>query len=102
MGQQAVEELQVGNAKVSQGVVVDTDTATEPAEGVVVGAEVVKVASAADALQGGVQPQGDEQGRVGGWPAGMPLNGLDAVEQEGKVDALDELPDEARLVVVPE
>ena len=102
VGEQSVEELQVLDAEVGQGVVIDADAAAEPAEGVVVGAEVVQGAGTADALQRGAQPQRREDTRVGGRASGMPFDGADAGVQVGQVDALDETPDDARLVVVGE
>jgi hypothetical protein len=52
MGQQVVEEVQVADAEVGEGVVVDGDAAGKPAEGVVVGAEPGEGAGGADALKG--------------------------------------------------
>jgi hypothetical protein len=54
--QQVVEELQVADAEIGEGVVIDGDAATDPAEAVVVGTQIVEGAGAADALDGGVQP----------------------------------------------
>jgi hypothetical protein len=102
VGEQVVEELQVLDAEVGQRVVVDADAAAPPAEGVVVRAEVIQGAGTADALQRGVQPQGSEDARVGGRASGMPGNGADAGVQVGQVEALDETPDDTRLVVVGE
>ncbi len=56
VGEQAVQEFEGIDPEVGQGVIVDADAAAQPAEGVVVGAEVVQGAGAADTLQGGVQP----------------------------------------------
>src|SRR5262249_6761011 len=97
--QEPVEEIDVSGTEVGQGVVVDGDAARDPAEGVVVDAQPGQGAGRADALQGSVQPQGDEDARVGGRRPGVPFDGADAVVQGGEVQAPDEVPDEACLVV---
>jgi hypothetical protein len=99
VGQRAAEELGVGHAEVGEGVVVDGHAARPPAEGVVVGAQVVQGAGRADALQGGVQPQADADARVEGGVARPAQARADAVIEGGQVQADAEVPDEAGLVV---
>src|SRR5262249_27631984 len=100
VGQESVEEIDVAGAEVGQGGGIDGDAADEPAEGVVVLTQPGQGACGADAFEGGVQPQGDEDARVGGWCAGVSLDGADAVVQGGEVESLDEVPDETGLVVI--
>lgn len=83
MGQQVIEELQVADAEVRQAVIVDRDAAADPAEGVVVRAEVVQGAGAAAALDGGQQPQGDGDVRIARGPAGVAVDGAKGGPQGG-------------------
>jgi hypothetical protein len=99
VGQQPIEQIEVTDAEVGQGVVVDGDAAAQPAEGVVVGAQPGQGAGTADALQGGVQPQGDAQARVDGGPAGASLAGADRDGEGLEVQPQAEVPDDAGLVV---
>jgi hypothetical protein len=99
MRQHVVEQAQVADPEVRQGVVIDRDAAAEPAEAVVVRTQPVEGAGAADASDGGEQPQGDQDAGVGGRPAGAAVDGADGVEQRGEVEPLDEVPDGAGVVV---
>ena len=99
VGEQAIEELQVINAEVGQGVVIDEDAAAQPVEGVMLDAQEVEGAGTADAFEGGVQPQGGQKGRVDGGPPWATRDGADLVVQGGQVDSLDKVPNHARLVV---
>src|SRR5262249_33675428 len=99
VGQQPIEQVEGTDAEVGQGVVVDGDAAAQPAEGVVVAAQPGQGAGGADALQGGVQPQGDAQARVDGGAAGATFAGADRVEKRLEVQPQAEVPDEAGLVV---
>ena len=84
---------------IGEGVVVDGDAADQPAEGVVVAAEPGQGAGGADALEGGVQPQGDADPRVDGGVARAALAGADASRKGAEVQAQAEVPDDAGLVV---
>ena len=86
-------------AEVGQGVVVDRDVAEDPAIGVVVAAELVELAGAADAVDGGVEPQRHEDLGVDAGPAGIAGDRLDGVVQGAEVQALDEIPDDPRGVI---
>ena len=99
VGQQPVEHVDVADAEVGEGVVVDGDAAAEPAEGVVVAAQPGQGAGGADALQGGVQPQGDAQARVDGGAAGAAFAGADRLVKGFEVQPQAEVPDDAGLVV---
>jgi hypothetical protein len=54
VGEQFIQEIKVRNAKVSQGVIVDLNSATEPAEAGVIGAQPGHRPSTADALNSGI------------------------------------------------
>jgi hypothetical protein len=54
MGEQFIQKIEVRNAKVSQGVIVDLNTPTEPAEAVVMRAQPGHLPGAADALNRGI------------------------------------------------
>ena len=99
MGEQGVEEVEVPDADVGEGVVVDGHAAAQPAEGVVLGTEGGELASGADALQGGEQPQGDGQSGVEGGASGPAFAGADGVEEGLQVEPAAEVPDDAGLVV---
>src|SRR5262249_46392114 len=99
VGQEPVEEVEVGGAEVGEGVVVDADPSGEPSEGVVLGAQPGQGACAADALEGGVQPQRDADPGVDGGVPGKADAGAYPPEQGGEVEAGAEVPDEPRLVV---
>ena len=62
----------IGDAEVGEGVVVDGHVADDPPEGVVVRAQPVQRAGAADALDGGVEPDGAEDLGVDGGRPGPP------------------------------
>src|SRR5262249_59440855 len=70
-----------------------------PSEGVVVGAQPGQGTSAADGLEGGVQPQRDADLGVDGGASGPADARADGVVQGRQVEATAEGPDEARLVV---
>ena len=82
-------------AEVGEGVVVGGHVADDPLEGGVVPAEPVELPGAADALDGGVEPQRHEDLGVDGGAPGPPLDGLDAVVQGVEVEPLDVVPDDA-------
>jgi hypothetical protein len=54
MGEQFIQKIEVRNAKVSQGVIVDLNTPTEPAEAMVVGTQPSHRPGAANALNSGI------------------------------------------------
>ena len=99
LGQQPVQQLDRVGAEVGQGVVVDCDVAEEPAIGVVVAAESVELAGAADAVDGGVGPQRHEDLGIDGGPAGIADDRLDGVVQGAEVQPPDELPDDPGGVI---
>src|SRR5262249_37709740 len=99
VGQEPVEEVEVADPEVGEGVVVDGDAAGQPSEGVVVGAQPGQGTSAADGLEGGVQPQRDADLGVDGGVSGPADARADGVVQGRQVEATAEVPDEARLVV---
>src|SRR5205823_4402768 len=81
--------------EVGERVVVDGDATGEPAEGIVMDAQIGEFARAGEARERGVQPQGDEQARIDGWTSGDTAASADAVIQEGEVRPLDVRPDGA-------
>jgi hypothetical protein len=74
---------------------VDLNTATEPAEAMVMRAQPGHRPGAADALNSGIQPQGHHDLGIDRGPAFHGPNGL---EQGRQVEPLDELPDRAGRV----
>lgn len=54
------------NTKIREGVIVDRDSSTEPSVRVVLLGEAGESTGAADAVDGGEEPEGEEQARVGG------------------------------------
>ena len=54
VSEQVIQKLNVRDAKVGQGVIVDLNTPTEPAEAVVIGAQPGHRPGAADALNSGI------------------------------------------------
>jgi hypothetical protein len=82
MRQQVIEELQVTDAKIGQGMIVDRDAAAEPAAAVV-GTEIVHGTGTAAALDGGIQPQGHPDLRIGRGASRVSRDRLD-VRQEGR------------------
>ena len=93
VGEQLVQEVEVADAKIGQGMVIDRDPATEPAKAMMVQAQPVQGAGAANALDGGVEPQGHPDLRIGGGASGSALHSADVAEEGRQVEALDELPD---------
>ena len=98
MGKQLIQDVEVRNAKVSQGVIVDLNPATEPAKAVVMRAQPGHSPGAADALNSGLQPQGHQDLRIDRGPAGPAFHGSNALEQGRQVEPLDKLPDRAGRV----
>jgi hypothetical protein len=80
-------------------VVVDADAAGQPSEGVVVGAKPGEGAGGTDALEGGIEPEGDADLGVDGGVPRAARAGADTVVKGGEVEARTEVPNEARLVV---
>ena len=98
VGQQTVEKLQMMDAEVGQGVIVDRDTATEPAKGVVMAAQIVQSPGTADSLNGGQQPQGDWNLRIDGRRPRSTFHGTNGVQEGSQVKALHKLPNRAGMV----
>ena len=87
------------DAAVSEHVIVDGDVATQPFVGAMFQAEPFAFAGAADALGGRIEPQGEQDLRIAGVAAGRALDGVNALVEDGEVQALDELPKDARGVL---
>ena len=85
--------------EIGERMVVDGDSPGEPAEGIVVEAQIGELPGAGKAREGGIQPQGDEQPRIDGRPAGQVAAGPDAVIQRGEIQPLDVRPDGAGGVI---
>lgn len=98
-GELRVEPRGVLGAKVGQGVVVDAHTATQPAVGVVALAQPVDLAGRAHAVDGGPQPQRDEDGGVDRRAARRAFERADARMQRPEVERLHKRPDGARRVI---
>src|SRR5581483_10819445 len=98
--QQLVEESDVRDSEIGQGMVVDGDTADQPAKSVMVSAQPSQGAGGADAFEGGVQPQGDAQAWVDGRATGPAFPGTDRLVKRGQVQAQAEVPGEPRLVLL--
>ena len=98
MGKQLIQDVEVRNARVSQGVIVDLNPATEPAKAVVMRAQPGHSPGAAGALNSGLQPQGHQDLRIDRGPAGPAFHGSNALEQGCQVEPLDKLPDRAGRV----
>jgi len=99
VGQHPVEEVDLVDAEIGQGVIVDRDATGQPAEGVVILAEPGQGAGAADAFQGGVEPDGGEDARIDRGPARAAFDGADPGVEQGQVELRDEVPDDAGLMV---
>ena len=99
VGQHPVEEVDLGDAEVGQGVIIEGDATDQPTEGVVVLAQPVQGAGAADPLQGGVEPDGGEDAGVDRRPPRAAFHRPDPGVERGEVELSDEVPDDAGLVV---
>src|SRR5262249_41907807 len=100
VGQQLVQQVEVLDAEVGQGVVVDRDATDQPAESVVVGTQPGQGAGTADAFEGGVQPQRRAKAGVDGSASGSAFTGAEVVVKRGQVQAKAEVPDDTRLVIL--
>jgi len=98
--QQAVEQLDVLRAKVGERVIVHRHTAANPTIGRVLLAQPVQFPRAAHPPQGGVEPQGQEDARVGGGLPRTSLDRLDPLVQLRQVEAADVNPDGPRLMLL--
>jgi hypothetical protein len=98
-GQQLVEELEVVDAEIGQGVITDRDASGQPLEGVVMVAEPGQGAGTADAFEGGVEPDGDEDAGVDRRSARAAFDGPDPSIERGQVELRDEVPDDPGLMV---
>ena len=87
--EQRLHDRGVIGTEIGERVVVDGDSADEPAKGIVPEAQIGELPSAGKAREGGIQPQGDEQTRIDSRPAGHVAAGPDAVIQRGEVRPLD-------------
>jgi len=89
----------MADAKVREGLVVDADPAAQPLERQVLPAQPGEGAGAADAFDGGEEPQGHEQARIGRRVAGPALHRLDGGVQRREIEPLDEGPDQTHAVL---
>src|SRR5262249_18073327 len=79
--------------------VVHGNATAEPAVGRVLGAEPIEFACRPDAVDGGVEPEGQQDAGIDVRVPGPAFGGLDAVVKVGEVESLCEVPDGARGVV---
>jgi hypothetical protein len=86
--------------EIVEGVIIEGDPAAQPLVGVALDAEAGQLAAAANALDGGVEPQGDQQLGIGGGASGPRAARADGLEEEGQVPAQDQRPDGSHRVVV--
>ena len=89
LGEQRVQKRAVGRAEIRQGVVVHGDASAEPLVGAVHRAEPVQRPGAPHPLYRGVQPQGQEEFRVGGRAPGLAVDRGDLLVERGQVQLLD-------------
>ena len=99
LGQQSVQQLAMSGAEVGQGVVIDRDIAADPLIGGMVPAELIELPGTADAIDGGVEPQGHEDLGIDGRSARSAVDGLDGSVQGAEVQFLDIIPDRASGMV---
>ena len=99
LGEELVEDVGVVDPEGGEGVVVHPDPTSEPAVGVVLGAQAIERPGRADRLERGVQPQRGQDRRVDRRSPGVALDRLDPIVQRAEIEPLDERPDEARPVV---
>jgi hypothetical protein len=90
----------VFDQEIGEHVVVEGDATSEPTESVVVVGQVLQAASADNAVEDGVKPQGDEHAGIAGGSSPSILPGANAVVQKGEIEGLDETPDSASGVVL--
>ena len=88
------------DAEVGEAVVVHGHAATQPLVGQALLAEFVESSGTADAVEGGVQPQGHKDAGIIGVSSGDALSCLNGLVEGGEVESFDVSPDEACLVVV--
>lgn len=86
--------------EVGQQVVADRVAAAQPLERPVAFAQLGQVAGALDPLEGGVQPQGEQQGRGDDRGAGAAFDRLVGPVKPGQLELADEVPDDAGRVGV--
>ncbi len=99
LSQQLVQELAMSGPEVGQGMVIDRDIAADPLIGGMATAELIELPGAADAVDGGVEPQGHEDLGIDGWSARSAVDGLDGSVQGTEVQSLDIIPDRASGMV---
>ena len=97
--EQWLQELGVVGAEIGERVVVDGDSSGQPAEGIVMDAQIGEFASAGEAGEGGIQPQGDQQTGIDGRSSGHAAAGANAVIPRCEVQFQDVRPDGAGGVV---
>jgi hypothetical protein len=82
-------------AEVGQRVVIDTDITANPLIGTVAAAQLIKLACAADTVDGGVEPERHEDLGIDGRTPRIALNGLDQVVQGTEIQTIGVIPDHA-------
>src|SRR5664280_1083549 len=99
LDEELVEELGGLHPEVGQGVVVDPHAAGDPAVRVVLVTQAVEGPRRADPLEGGVQPERDEDRGVDRRASAVALGRPDPRVEGGEIEALDEGPHQARPVL---
>ena len=92
-------------AEVGEGVIIERHAAGQPLKGQFARlgiAAAVQFAGTTDAAEGGVQPQGAQDARIGGSGAGAMRDGPDFLQQSCEIELFDIGPDGAGLVFVGE
>jgi len=102
LGQEILQFRLVLDSEVVEHVIVDRDRAAEPAVGFALQAEPRQFAATGDSLRRGIEPKRDEQLGVGGRPPRPFAAGADRGLEPGQIPGLDQVPDEAGVVVVCE
>jgi hypothetical protein len=97
--QQSLQHGAVRDPELGQRGVVHADPAAQPLEADVLAAEPVHCAGTAHALHCRVEPECQQNARVGRRMAGTALDRLDRAVQRGEIEPLGEAPDEARPVI---
>ena len=98
--QQAVEQFHVLCAKVGKGVVIHRDAAAKPTIRRMVLAQAIQFPRAAHRPQGGVQPQGHQDARIGGRLPRTALDRLNPLVQLRQVKTANVVPNDPGLMLL--
>ena len=96
--EQVVEGGVVRHAKITQRVMVHRDAPAQPTIRIMGVAHALQLARTPDPVNGGIQPQRDQDLRVNRWPPCVPLARLDRGEKRRDIQALDKAPHQSRGV----